>query len=161
MKKILLITTACLTLNACETVDTISWPTMPSLDLFSDTQPVENISTQNTPAPTLNRATIDTELSEMEKLTGYAPRFDNTASKSKIVDVADAPVKEVIEEAIKPAEKATVTQPIEITKAITTEPIIKPNGSQTTEATNHCKRHQRRHSIHYYKDGKRNRQNSR
>ena len=126
MKKILLITTACLTLNACETVDTISWPTMPSLDLFSDTQPVENISTQNTPAPTLNRATIDTELSEMEKLTGYAPRFDNTASKSKIVDVADAPVKEVIEEAIKPAEKATVTQPIEITKAITTEPIIKP-----------------------------------
>jgi hypothetical protein len=128
MKKILLITTACLTLNACETVETMSWPTMPSLDLFSDTQPVEDVNVPNVPTqiPTPNRAAIDTELSEMEKLTGYAPRFDHSPKQPEIIKIVDAPVTEAIEDIIKPVKKVVTTQPVEDIQIASAEPAIKP-----------------------------------
>lgn len=101
MKKITLIAMSCITLGACDTINSIS---MPSMDMFrrntattQDGTSLENIaakaesqiqSTTNTPpSPTPSTSALETELNEMEMLTGTRLQVASVAVPSPVEPV--------------------------------------------------------------------------
>lgn len=147
MKKIVLTTALCLSLTACESTRSMEWPSMSSLNPFSngDTAQADVKNSQNSQPQTMavNQSALQTELSEIEMLTGEKPKTFDTrpapviatpSTEPESVEVADVePLKEPID-TIKTAEKTVepATTPIEQAEPVATETttVIEPENNE-------------------------------
>ncbi len=118
MKNILLISTACLALSACESMSDMTWA---SMNPFSATETQETVEA---PTATINSSAVATELNEMEKLTGYAPQFTNKAEPETIDTLFEEAIEADITTPVQDVKIENPIEPIETSKP--NEPIIEP-----------------------------------
>ena len=88
MKHLILTTALCLSLTACETVSNMSWP---SLNPFGSDKEVKKVEIDTpeipaTPVEVINQSAIQTELDEMEKLTGTRMKAQDFIAQKSIDD---------------------------------------------------------------------------
>lgn len=102
MKRFLLVGLSCVALSACDTFSDMSMPSLSSLNPFGTaekTQNQEKGDAKNDPLLPVpeNSTALETEMSEMEHLTGYAPRFSSAQVSETVDDVImpDVPVQTV------------------------------------------------------------------
>ncbi len=131
MKHLILTSVLCLTLTACETVSDMS---MPSFGLWGDDEPVTEVVIDEQPmAPVaVDQNALQTELDEIEKLTGVRPQVKEDAplmpaEDTQAVIAQNIPVSPQDEEAMtveveKPAMVAEPAEEIVVEQA--PEPVI-------------------------------------
>ncbi len=153
MKKIILTTALCLSLSACETASNLEWPSLNPFGNDEVTEVVMDDSPQMPAAPvaTVNQSALQTELDEMEKLTGNrlqtqslspAPEPETLAEqvddriddiKPEIEPVLNEPIlEEETAEILEPEVKQPEPRPVETPKMAEPIAVTKPKAEPVT-----------------------------
>lgn len=123
MKRFLLVSLGIMALSACDSVSNLSMPS------FFDAQPAAEKPAASAAVPMAeNKSALDTEIAEMERLTGSAPRFDTPMRET--VAIAE-PMVEPAPMAV--AEPAVPETPVAMMNNAPT-PITKPASMASNQA---------------------------
>ncbi|PCH99454.1 MAG: hypothetical protein COB76_05735 [Alphaproteobacteria bacterium] len=138
MKRFLTLSVCLFSLTACETLSNISLPEMPdmsTLNPFGNHKEVSkvdvDVDTPTTRQPvetiTQNPSSLSTEIAEMERLTGSAPRFDNRGLSNTVIENAINQVTDIDRPAVSETALDQIEDTIENIEIATPTPIEKPN----------------------------------